>query len=185
MRRQIVILGILSILFVSGLWIKVRFYPVLTRHTFFYFHSLFWISGLLIIVFIANIIYTAMNSRKKTTPQEHAMRWLNRRECYRVVYPRTARPILTVKKKHSAQQRQLDFQIVDISEQGICFRDNGSLGPLGELEGIVRFHNGETHRISGCVVRQTHDSVCVQLHSGIPWNKILAEQRRLISRMDS
>lgn len=181
MRRHYLLIGFLSILLCMGLWTKIRFFPTLTRETIFYFYSLFWISGLLIIVFIIDLMVTLKRRRKDACGELYTMKWPNRRTSYRIVYPKSERPRLIIEQNHGSRQRQLEYPVSDISEQGICFFDNGSLGPMRALEGLVRFNDGETHRISGFIVRRTSEFVCVQLHSGIPWKKILDEQRHLIS----
>lgn len=183
MRQQLIITFILSIVLILGLWIRERFFPILTRETTFYFFSLFWISGLLIIAFGANLLWGILNKIRQKETRSLKLKWPNRRKSFRVVYPHSTRPVLLVDKHGGPLKRQLEYPVSDISEKGLCFIDDGSLGPAKEIDGNVRFHNGESNRIVGHIVRRNGKSISVQLHAGFSWKKVLEEQRRLISQM--
>ena len=183
--RQLLFIGFLIIVLALGLWVRSRYFPFLTRESTYYFYSFFWIDGLLIIILSANLIRERIQNGKSTDRHGTGIKWPNRREWYRVVYPKSERPVLTIVKGYGTQARQVEYPVADISEQGICFIDDGSLGPLTELEGSVRFKNGEINRIEGQIVRRSADQVCVRLNGGFPWKRVLSEQRRFLSSRKS
>jgi hypothetical protein len=98
-----------------------------------------------------------------------------------VVYPKASRPTLIVRKINSPQPRELLFPIVDLSENGICFIDDGSLGSLKEVQGSIRWNNGEMDRIGGQIVRRLGKRVSIHLYDGFTWKRVLEEQRRLLT----
>lgn len=71
--------------------------------------------------------------------------------------------------------------MVDISERGIkfvCLRKE-PLQPQSIVRGEILFDDGESYEIIGEVIRYQNDMVALYLNEGIPYNKIVAEQRRL------
>lgn len=71
--------------------------------------------------------------------------------------------------------------MVDISERGIKFVYPGEFPPEPQsiVLGEILFDDGESYEISGEVIRYQNDMLALRLHEGVPYNKIVVEQRRL------
>lgn len=97
------------------------------------------------------------------------------RAFYRLVYPMTLRPRLRI--------GPLNYEVVDLSEQGIRFIHAGPESPgVGmELAGRLRLPTGEVLDIEGTVVRVTLPSVALTLSKGVPFG-VMIEQQRYISQ---
>jgi hypothetical protein len=183
MQRQLLRICVLGVSFFVGLWVKIKYFPTLNRETVFYFYSFFWIFGLLALFLSADLIWRIFKQHLIKTEQiEIVLNRPNRRQSYRVAYPKQLRPVVLIDKSGGPIMRQLEFPVVDLSEQGICFLDDGSLGSTKEIEGVIRFHGGQLHQIAGRIVRGTENCVCIQLHGGLPWKTVLQEQQNLISQ---
>ncbi len=104
------------------------------------------------------------------------MPWPHEREHYRVTYPSSLRPRLTI-QGHS-------FDVLDLSERGLRFRlgDVPAPAPGNDLEGTVRFRRGEALTVRGTVLRVIDHDVSVRLEEGIPVRVIMEEQRFLLHR---
>jgi hypothetical protein len=161
--------------------IKRLYYPVLNSHNAYYFLSIFWICGLLIAIFIIHMMWQLATGRKKPRPMEAPTVWPNRRRSYRIIYPNFARPILVVTRVDNLEKRNLEYPVVDLSQDGICFMDDGSLGPAESVHGHIRFENGTYHTISGKLLRCKQHYISVELTYSIDWPVILNEQRQLMA----
>lgn len=106
--------------------------------------------------------------------------WPNRRRSYRIIYPDFACPILVVDRADNMAKRHLEYPVVDLSQDGICFMDDGSLGSAESLHGHIRFKNGTTLTIAGKLHRYRENHIGVELTRPIGWPVILKEQRRLM-----
>lgn len=97
---------------------------------------------------------------------------------FRLVYPEVDRPVLQIGKRLC--------EIVDLSEEGVKFVQPAGFSPALEtlLNGIVKFYNGETVSISGKVLRydEKKGHCVLHLHEGLPFAKMIEEQRRLINK---
>jgi hypothetical protein len=181
MRQQFIISLILAALFGATFVIKRIFYPVLSGHNAYYFLSIFWICGLLVAIFVIHMIWQLAAGRRKPQPMETPVFWPNRRRSYRIIYSDFVRPILVVERADDQAKRNLEFLVVDLSQDGICFVDDGSLGSVESLHGHIRFDNGTKLTISGKPIRRKQNYISVELTRSIGWAVILKEQRRLMA----
>lgn len=181
MRRQLVAIGILCVFLMIGIWFRLNHYDSLPRETVFSIQALFWLNILLIAVLGANCCYNLRHNSSKRTDRPSQNLWPNRRESYRVVYPKASRPTLIIKKINSPHSRELLYPIADLSENGICFIDDGSLGSPTEVQGSIRWNDGEMDRISGQIVRRFGRRVSIQLYDGFTWKRVLEEQRWILT----
>ena len=98
----------------------------------------------------------------------------NRRNHYRIQYPKTERPHLFTEKQ--------TCEILDCSRQGLRYLlSRQTPPPIGAIvEGTVRFRRGATVSITGVVVRVLHKEVALYFpNSEIPASILLEEQRYL------
>jgi hypothetical protein len=182
MRQQLIISVILAVVFITALLIKLLYFPKLSGQNAYYFLSIFWICGVLIAIFLLNIIwYLLTGHRISKKSRKSTISWPNRRKNYRIIYPNFIRPTLVVERADNFAKRQLEYPVVDLSQEGICFLDDGSLGTIDIFSGHIRFNHGDKLTVSGKVLRRKENHVSVQLHHAIDWSMILKEQRRLMS----
>lgn len=184
MRQQFIITIILALILSIAICLKLIYFPEIDGHTAFYFHSIFWICGILITIISLNMLWnltaTAKGSR---TPHKPYAFWPNRRETFRIIYPAFVQPKLIVEEIDGKAQRQLEFPIVDLSQGGSCFIDDGCLGKMKTFSGFIRFSNGEAIKIAGEIVKKNSDHVSVRFNQYIDWSILLKEQRRLLVHM--
>lgn len=98
------------------------------------------------------------------------------RNHFRVEYPEKVRPQFEAKKK--------SFPIINISESGILFefkKDEGRATIGGKVKGQITFRDNETVQIEGVILRHKDDRIALKLSLGIPFQRIMSEQRWLIS----
>lgn len=95
----------------------------------------------------------------------------NRREHYRIIYPLTCRPKLRIVRK--------EYDVVDISESGVKFLHNrgAKLTPGSKIEAEITFDDGSSLDIHGEILRINDNILILKLHRGIPFWKIVDEQR--------
>ena len=150
----------------------------------FLFSTLFWISGALSMVLAAMVVF---GRKQSVTDQERPSiqsRSLNRRQSFRIEYPTELRPTLIIEASDVKLEHQVELPVIDLSEDGIRFVDDGQLMGANELAGQLRFNSGETVAISGTVVRRTDQHICLCLQHGLTWATLLEEQRVLIRRLN-
>jgi hypothetical protein len=181
MIQQFIISLILGTVFGVALLIKHLYYPVLSGHHAYYFLSIFWICGSLVAIFTSHMIWQWATGRKKSHPRKAPVVWPNRRRSYRIIYPDFMRPVLVVERADNLTERNLEYPVIDLSQDGICFMDDGSLGSAESLHGHIRFGNGNRLTISGKLLRRTQNHSSVELTHSIGWPLILKEQRRLMA----
>lgn len=185
MRQSFILTSILIIILFSTTLIKHLYFPVLQGQSAYYFLSVFWICGILIAILTTRMVYLRFFSLKKSRPAEITPSWANRRNTFRIIYPAFIRPVLVVEKIDHNRARQLEFPVMDLSQGGSCFLDDGSLGSLENFSGHIRFHNGERTQVAGKLVRKLGSQVCVQFQQPIDWSTLLEEQRRVLAHMKS
>ena len=182
MRQQLIISVILAVVFVAALLIKLQYFPKLSGQNAYYFLSIFWICGMLIAIFLINMIWHLVaGHRIPKKSRRSTIIWPNRRKSYRIIYPNFIRPTLIVESADNLAKRHLEYPVVDLSQEGICFLDDGSLGTIDVFSGHIRFNHGDRLTIAGKVLRRNKNHVSVQLNHAIGWSVILKEQRRLMS----
>ena len=104
---------------------------------------------------------------------------LQRRRYFRVRYPTVAKPRVLGK----------DYDIIELSEEGMIFNYTGSIEASLELAEIgrpiyatIRFHNGEQLDIAGKIIRcysciETHRTFFTcYLEKGVSYERIYKEQ---------
>jgi len=99
----------------------------------------------------------------------------NRRERYRLEYPRSERPQLFTTGRR--------LEVLDCSESGLRYAlpAREPPPPVGsEIRGTVEFHGRAKHDIDG-VVRRVHDGAVAVRFTGssVPFATVLAEQKYL------
>jgi hypothetical protein len=181
MRQQITITIFLSVVLSITVVVKLTFFPLLNSQTAYFFLSIFWICGVLVVIFLLNILWHLFDSHKSSRPHEFGMGWPNRRKTYRIIYPSHMRPKLIVESADNQIKRQLEYLVIDLSQDGLCFIDDGSLGPVQSLTGRLIFQSSESTPIKGLVLRKQNNQICVQLKQGLDWPMIITEQRRLLT----
>jgi hypothetical protein len=100
----------------------------------------------------------------------------DRRDYYRIIYPRGDEPVLVIAGLH--------YPIVDLAEGGLKFRISGSL-PIfkgGALKASIIFHDDQVVEVAGKMIRKSLRYVVVHLDHGIPLKKIMEEQRFLLKK---
>lgn len=101
----------------------------------------------------------------------------NRREFYRIEYPRADQPTLRVDGRR--------YRVHDCSERGLRFAvpAHAAFARGAGVHGLLRFRRGAETEVDGTVVWTSPDAVALQLDgSGIPFALILFEQRRLYAK---
>ena len=183
MRQQLILTLCLAFVLCITLVIKLMYYPRLYGQTAYYFMSIFWICGILVLIFLLNIIWH-WYSNKKSNPEEYKFTaWPNRRKTFRIIYPVFIRPTFILDAADNRPRRNLEFQIIDLSQEGCCFIDDGSLGTMEHFAGRIVFSNGDQNKVSGRLVRKKGDHVSVQFSRSLVWAALLAEQRRVMAHM--
>jgi hypothetical protein len=183
MRQQLIVTISLSIILLISICVKLAFFPKPDGHTAYYFQSTFWICGLLITVISFNLIWNVFFSKKNAPRHRPHTFWPNRRNTFRIIYPAFIRPTLIVETIDGRHKRQLEFSIFDLSQEGSCFIDDGSLGEMNSFSGWIRFRSGEAVSISGEFIRRRGDHVSVQFRRAISWPTLLEEQRQVLVHM--
>ena len=183
MRQQLIITFILILVFCVALFLKVAYFPRLYGHTAYYFISIFWICGVLIVIFLLNIIWCALSGTQTATTQDPGISWPNRRKTFRIIYPAFIRPKLVMEEADNQKLRNLEFPVVDLSQEGSCFINDGSLGAMEKFFGHIRLDNGDRIKISGRFIRQKNGQVSVRFNRPIDWSTLVEEQRRVMAHL--
>jgi hypothetical protein len=96
------------------------------------------------------------------------------RTCYRVRYPRTARPILKIGSDC--------YEVVELSEGGLRFDHRArSLEDHAEVQGILCFRDGEQQEIEGAVIRRYGNETAMMLARGVTFGRMIREQQYVLS----
>jgi hypothetical protein len=185
MRQPLIIVIFLIVLLFSTIVVKHLYFPILQGQSAYYFLSVFWICGILIVVFAANLLWRHYCGPKNDGIDDIHADWANRRNTFRIIYPAYVRPVLVVEEVDKNPRRQLEFPVMDLSQGGSCFLDDGSLGVMEGFSGHIRFNNGDRIQVAGRLIRKVGDQVSVQFQHAIDWSTLLNEQRRVLARMRS
>jgi hypothetical protein len=185
MRQQLIIIIFLIGFLVLTATIKSLYFPVLVGQSAFYFLSVFWICGILIVILGLNLVWRVLIPPKRTDSTGSYTKWANRRTTFRIIYPAFLRPTLVVEKTDGLPKRDLEFPIVDLSQGGSSFLEDGSLGAMERFSGHIRFNSGDRAHVAGKFIRKTGTQVSVQFIEAINWSTLLKEQRRVLARMRS
>lgn len=180
MRRQFVIISILVCLAVALQGVKWIFFPHVLGYAAYGFNSLILIMLIAPGVLALNLLYLSQIKHRRPVITASDSNRFNRRRSYRVTYPNKYRPRLIIDQTDRLLRRELEFAVIDLSQDGACFNDNGSLGPAGSISGCIKLDNEKSLPISGKVVRLKGSQVCVRFFHPIAWTVLLEEQRRLL-----
>ncbi len=99
-----------------------------------------------------------------------------RRDHFRIVYPKEDRPRFTAMGLH--------YAVMDVAEQGMKFRSEGVV-PWHDgdpIRGRLAFHDDGFVDVEGTVLRRVAGTVVVVLTKGVPLTRIMDEQRWLIRK---
>jgi hypothetical protein len=183
MRQQLIFTT--ALIFLAGLvfCIKNIYYRNVSSETAFYFQLVLWISGLLAGFLGLNLLWQYRKNRTAEPDQKQKqLKWNNRRQSFRLVYPGSQRPRLIVERVDNQPIRHLEYPVADISEGGLSFIDDGSLGKEDTLSGRLVFKQGEQFRVNGHILRREGSRICVQFRRSLAWSTILKEQRKFMSQ---
>ena len=99
-----------------------------------------------------------------------------KRQFYRVEYPKSARPTFICDKSQ--------FAVVELSEEGIRLAVKGSseFRVHQLVVGEIVFHDHSKVKVTASVFREFLGYVVLKCHVGIPLPKIMEEQRYLINK---
>jgi hypothetical protein len=183
MRQQLNITILLIIVLCTALFIKVIYFPKLYGHNAYYFISTFWICGSLLVIFFLNMLWQSLSSHKSQQTDKPLLTWPNRRETFRIIYPSFIRPKLVLERADNQDLRHLEFPIIDLSQEGSCFLNDGSLGAMNRFSGHIRFDNGERIKVTGQFIREQDQHISVRFTRAIDWSTLLEEQRRVLSHL--
>ncbi len=97
----------------------------------------------------------------------------NRREHYRIRYPLTGRPRLTISNN--------EYEVVDISESGLKFlcKKINEFRAGSEVRLEITFNDGGSLHVRGKILRTTEKVSVISFSEDIPFGIILKEQRYL------
>lgn len=185
MRQQLIVTAFFVVFLILTAAIKNLYFPELRGQSAYYFLSAFWICGILIVILGLNLVWRYFISPKKPDSISTYTQWANRRTTFRIIYPAFLRPTLVVEEVDGLPQRHLEFPIVDLSQGGSSFLDDGSLGAMERFSGHIRFNSGDCIHVIGNFIRKTGTQVSVQFVEAMSWSTMLNEQRRVLARMRS
>ena len=160
--------------------VKWIFFPHVYGYTAYGFNSLILILLIAPGVLALNLLYLRHIKHRRPEMTGNGGNRFNRRRSYRITYPSRFQPRLVIDKTGRHLRRELEFTVIDLSEDGACFNDDGSLGPADSISGCIKIGNEKSLPVSGKVVRLKGSQVCVQFFHPISWTTLLAEQRRLL-----
>ncbi|NOZ68617.1 MAG: PilZ domain-containing protein [Deferribacteres bacterium] len=97
----------------------------------------------------------------------------NRREHYRIRYPLTGRPRLTISDK--------EYEVIDLSESGLKFlcREVDEFTAGAAVRVTITFNDGESLHVKGKILRTAEKVSVISFSEDIPFGRILKEQRYL------
>lgn len=98
-----------------------------------------------------------------------------KRAHFRLQYPVASRPKITIRNE--------TLDIIDISEMGVRFgvRNASTWKGLTEvMQATITFADGEKVAVLGKILRVSADQIVLHLTRGIPYAKIMSEQRRIL-----
>lgn len=97
----------------------------------------------------------------------------NNRSHYRLQYPQGAGPVLITDG--------VAREVAELSERGLRFSDGGVTATLAaRVAGTLTFPDGSELAVEGTVVRAVGGWVALRLTRGVPLNRMLAEQKRVL-----
>ncbi len=134
------------------------------------------IKAFMLILFVIPLInlIAIFSNRKKTEPQsphEDEQKVIVKRVYLRVSYGTENRPVLQI-KKHK-------FDVIDISEGGIRFRNDAKIALPGRIKGKTLLECGEQITFKGKVCREENHETSIVFNKLVPYTTIHLEQQYL------
>jgi len=180
MRRRVI--GIVSALLILIIVISTRdkFGVDVSKMASYYYFALTSMSIMVFMVLGVSIVYRLMKSEEDTEIEETDQE-INRRDFFRIVYEPSERPSLKIKNSDFHFEKERNFEILDISEQGVRFSIEGKGRIEDTIEGELIFPSGRLLKIEGDVVRKKEGEMVLLLTTPISYEFIVREQRRIIT----
>lgn len=77
-----------------------------------------------------------------------------------------------------------EYQVIDVSEEGVNFRcdEYSGVKPGQTISATITFHDNESFDLEGKIMRIQDNEIAIKLSKGIPYKKIVKEQRYLIRK---
>ena len=147
----------------------------------YYVVNLIIISATVMVALALSMIISYASKRKAATRDTGASDLPNRRDHYRISYEADQRPLLRIKAPSLELTGEHEFDVLDISEQGIRFLNDQNVHFSDAVHGELVFIDGETVMIEGQIVRETGAQLSLKLSTPIPFKSIIKEQRRIIT----
>jgi hypothetical protein len=185
MRQQLIVTALLTALLIFTVAVKKLYFPEAHGQSAYYFLSVFWICGILITILGLNLAWRCFINPQKPSNAGDTAQWANRRTTFRIIYPAFLRPTLVVEEVDDLPRRHLEYPIIDLSQGGSSFIDDGSLGPMERFSGHIRFNSGDRAHVTGRLIRKAGTQVSVQFIETMTWAMLLNEQRQVLARMRS
>lgn len=96
---------------------------------------------------------------------------------FRIEYPKEVRPKIEIDGKV--------FDVINLSEGGVKFsqiKDAPKMVEDSPIEGKIVFFDSEEKKVIGTIIRSDKSSVVLQLSQGVPYQKIMNEQRFVLKK---
>lgn len=177
MRKQLITISVLTVLLVIAWTDKVIAHRNLSRDWAFLYWMAVATCAVTVIVLSINCLIEGRKNPETPSGRKTSM---NRRESFRVRYPESLRPTLIVEKVDNKAKRALQFPVLDLSEEGFCFMDDGTLGKAKTGYGRILFKNGEITTVAFDILRRHEKHISVRLQHPLPWAKLIREQQKLL-----
>ena len=140
---------------------------------------------MLMAIFLLNIVWQAFFASKTTKTGLSDIAWPNRRKNISNHLPKCHAAETGHGNGRQSKLRNLEFTVLDLSQEGGCFLNDGSLGAIDQFSGCIYFDSGDHVRVAGHFIRQSDNQVSVRFNRSIHWPTLLQEQRRVMSYLKS
>ena len=147
----------------------------------YYVVNLIIISATVMVALALSMVVSYAAKRKAATRDTETPDLPNRRGHYRISYEAGQRPTLRIEAPSLELTGEHEFDVLDISEQGVRFQNDQNVHFSDTVRGEIVFIDGETVMIEGQIVRETGAQLSLKLLSPIPFKSIIKEQRRIIT----
>ena len=180
MNRRIIGLVAAAVVLAISIFLKVNSQQE-TNIDKYYMVNLIIVSAAVTIALALSLIVAQVSKRKATARDADEAQLPNRRDHYRIAYDALQRPLLRIEAPSLELTGENEFQVLDISEQGLCFLNDQNVHFGNTVQGELEFADGETVPIEGHIVRETGAQLSLKLASPIPFKAVIKEQRRIIA----
>ena len=97
-----------------------------------------------------------------------------KRSCFRLQYDASEKPVFTV--------RQHEFEVVDVSENGIRLLAREPVRLVKWVRGTLTFSEGDDYVLEGRIIWEKDGILGLQLITRLPYKTVLREQRKMLKR---